>query len=101
MCNNSYIIHGDLPWNTETMAKKEQKVPEQLDPRLLAISKRIRELREKAGYTNYENFAWDNKIGRMQYWRLENNANFTMTTLFKVLDAHSMTMEDFFEGMEE
>ena len=77
------------------MAKKIEKKKE-LDPRIKEIAKHIKYLREKAGYTNYENFAWEHEIGRMQYWNIEKGSNITLTTLFKILDAHKLSMAEFF-----
>lgn len=71
------------------------------DERMRKIANKLKELRKKAGYTNYENFAWDNEIGRVQYWRMEKGANFTMVTFLKILDAHKITLGEFFkEGFE-
>jgi len=45
-------------------------------------------LRISAGYKSYEVFAWDNKISRIQYWKME-----------KVLDAHKIRMDFFFNPL--
>lgn len=79
------------------MAKKKSTPPKkELDPRMIEIGEKLTALRIAAGYTNYENFAWDKDIGRMQYWRMEKGSNFTFASLFKVLDAHGISMADFF-----
>ena len=70
------------------------------DPRLLKIGKKLKELREKASQTSYETFAWDNNITRMQYWRMEKGKNFQFTSLLRILDAHEITLEEFFKGIE-
>lgn len=62
-----------------------------------SIAKRLVFLRKKAGYKSYETFAFDKGIARQQYWRLERGENFTIKSLLKVLDAHSITIEDFFK----
>ena len=41
------------------------------DKRIKKIADRLRELRKEAGYTSYENFAYDNDIPRVQYGRME------------------------------
>lgn len=72
------------------------------DDRIKKIAEKLKELRKKAGYTNYENFAWDHDIGRVQYWRMEKGANFTMVSFLKILDAHKMSLPEFFStGFEE
>lgn len=87
---------------TCTMASQKNKTTNpEIDTRILKISKKIQELRKKAGYTNYEDFALDHEIGRMQYWRMEKGTSFTMMSLLKILDAHKMTLEEFFKGFDE
>ena len=70
------------------------------DERMVKVANKIKKLRLDAGYTNYENFAWDNEIGRVQYWRLEKGTNFTMKSLLKILDIHKLTPEEFFKGIK-
>ncbi|MDE5955738.1 MAG: helix-turn-helix domain-containing protein [Bacteroidales bacterium] len=72
---------------------------QQEDPRVQAIANRIRQLRIDAGYTSHENFAWDNDLSRVQYWRIETGANITMKTLLKILDIHGLTLSEFFNGL--
>lgn len=70
------------------------------EKRLIKIGERLRELRKKAGYKSYENFAFDNEINRVQYGRMEKGANITLASLLKVLDIHKITLEDFFKGLK-
>lgn len=70
------------------------------EKRVRKIGDRIRELRKKAGYTSYENFAFDNDIPRVQYGRLEKGVNFRITSLMRVLEVHKMSLEDFFAGLK-
>lgn len=72
---------------------------QQEDIRLQAIANKIRQLRINAGYTSHENFAWDNNLSRVQYWRIETGANITMKTLLKILDIHKMTLSEFFQDL--
>lgn len=67
------------------------------DEVLLLIGKTLKELRVKAGYRSYEQFAWDNELNRVQYWRMEKGVNITMKSLLKVLDVHNQTLIDFFK----
>jgi transcriptional regulator with XRE-family HTH domain len=64
---------------------------------ILKIAKRLKDLRIKAGYTSYENFAVDNDLPRMQYWRMEKGCNFTIESLLKILKVYDMSIEEFFE----
>ncbi len=86
-----------------TTEKQKHNVNDSVDDeRMRKIAEKLKELRKKAGYTNYENFAWDNEIGRVQYWRMEKGANFTMVSFLKILDAHKISLQDFFSsGFEE
>ena len=93
------LLHSELA----AMAEKNKKhsVNDSVeDERMQKIAEKIRKLRLDAGYTNYENFAWDNEIGRVQYWRMEKGTNFTMKSLLKILDIHKISLKEFFEGIE-
>jgi hypothetical protein len=69
------------------------------DARIQEIARRLKQLRVEGGYKSYENFAFDNELPRMQYWRMEKGVNFTMLSLMKVLDIHGIKLEDFFKDM--
>lgn len=75
---------------------KEKIKPKKLDNRILAIAKKIKKLRKDAGYKSYEKFAKKKGLPRMQYWRMEKGTNFTIGTFLKVLDAHKLTLLQFF-----
>lgn len=85
---------------TNTMAKQKDTTKKALDPRIMKISEKLEKLRIEKGYTSYENFAIEHGISRMQYWRMEKGTNFTFESLLKILDAHKMTLEDFFNGFD-
>ena len=61
------------------------------------IGKKLKELRLNSGFKSYEQFAYEKKLSRIQYWKMENGNNFTMKSLLKILDAHSLTFKDFME----
>lgn len=83
------------------MAKQKQKNNDNLDPRIMAIAKKLEKMRIAKEYSSYENFAIEFGISRMQYWRMEKGTNFTFTSLLKILDAHEITLEAFFaEGFD-
>ena len=70
--------------------KSEQEI-------LQAIGDRLKEIRIEKGYKSYEDFALEHSIARMQYWRLETGkANPTIKTLYKVLQIHQITLDEFF-----
>ena len=60
------------------------------------IGSKLTKLRVYAGYKSYEVFAWDNKISRIQYWKMEKGTNCTLKSLKRVLDIHDTRMVDFF-----
>ncbi|MGP8216769.1 MAG: helix-turn-helix domain-containing protein [Bacteroidia bacterium] len=70
------------------------------DKRITKMGEKIKKLREEKGYKSYEHFAFDKDIGRHQYWRIEKGANFTMSSLLKILDALKVTPEEFFKGIK-
>ena len=82
--------------NQTLMAKKEKK----LDKRILLIADKLERMRIDKGYTSYENFAIEFGISRMQYWRMEKGTNFTFESLLKILDAHKISLGEFFADIE-
>lgn len=79
-------------------SKKQDTVFESM---MSQIAGKLKELRIQAGYTSYENFAWDNGINRMQYWKMEKgDTNFTMKSLHKVLLAHDISLSEFFKDFD-
>lgn len=81
------------------MAKQPTQKSNLLDPRILKISKKLERIRIEKGFTSYENFAIEYGISRMQYWRMEKGSNFTFVSLLKILDAHQMSLGEFFEDI--
>ena len=81
------------------MAKKDKKIQKELDSRILQIAKKLEKIRIERGYTSYENFAIEHGISRMQYWRMEKGTNFTFESFLKIIDAHQMSLSEFFEGL--
>lgn len=83
------------------MKKTKKAQTKELDPRIKAIAAKLEKIRIEKGYTSYENFAIEHGISRMQYWRMEKGSNFTFASLLKILDAHGMSMAEFFEEFKE
>ena len=78
------------------MAKNSHSQKRTLDPRLQQVAQKLENLRIEKGFTSYENFAIEYDISRMQYWRMEKGTNFTFESLLKILDAHKMSLAEFF-----
>ncbi len=71
------------------------------DINLENLGKRIKELRIRKGYSNYENFAYDNNISRSQFVRYENGKDIRFYTLLRIIAAFDMSIKDFFsEGFD-
>lgn len=68
--------------------------------RLVQIDNRIRTLQKANTNLSAEDFANDMGFDRIQYSRIENGANITMKTLLKVVDAHNMTLKEFFSVLD-
>lgn len=66
---------------------------------LKKIGNKLRELRKEAGYSSYDYFAWENKIARTTYQNMEEGKNCTLVSLMKVLDAHGMSLQEFFNSL--
>lgn len=64
---------------------------------ILWVANKLEMLRKEAGYTSYENFAFDNDLPRVQYWRLEKGkADFRISSLKTVLEKLDIQLKDFF-----
>ena len=75
-------------------------IPDRHQEVLDAIGKKILDLRNTTGLS-IERFCAKNDIPRISYSNLEAGRNFHMTTLLKVLDAHTdiKSLESFFAGI--
>lgn len=82
------------------MATKKKSEGTSQDKRLAELGKHIKNLRIKAGYTSYENFAIKHEINRMTFYRIEAGSNVNYATLLKVIDGLDMTVENFFKGLK-
>lgn len=85
------------------MKSKSRKVSvkKPLSKDLVRLGNRIKELRIKKGYTNYEYFAYEHDFPRAQYGRYEKGEDLRYSSLLKVIRAFDMTPKEFFgEGFE-
>lgn len=80
------------------MIKKKSQISE--DSRLAEIGNRVRALRKANTNLSAEDFANEKGFDRVQYSRIENGANVTMKTLLKVVDAHNITLKEFFSDLD-
>ncbi len=89
-----------LIWLMKKKSSKK-KIEIENEEYLKMLGKRIKELRIKKGYTNYEYFAFDKGIGRAQYGKYETGGNIQFNTLVKILKALDISLKDFFsEGFD-
>jgi len=66
------------------------------------VAEKLVKLRRESGSTSYENFAFDNELPRVQYWRLEKGkSDFRISSLVKVLKAHDMNLKEFFSDFSD
>ena len=68
-----------------------------IDIQLHNLAKRLKDLRTAKGYSNYEQFAFDNELPRAQYGRYEKGQDLRFSSLLKVLKALDISLEDFFK----
>src|SRR5690606_12229229 len=84
--------------------KKTAKKSAKADDPVVELKKlgvRIKALRIKKGYTNYENFAFEHDIPRAQFGRYERGEDLRYSSLLKVIRALGVTQKEFFsEGFE-
>lgn len=84
------------------MAKASKRKSLDTDQELQKLARRIKSLRISAGYTSYEYFAYEHNISRTQYARYERGEDLRYTSLLKVINAHGMTVDEFFsEGFDK
>lgn len=81
--------------------KKNQDKKKLPNKDLINLGKRIKEIRIKQGYSNYENFAFEHDIPRAQYGRYENGEDLRYTSLLRVIRAFDMSLEEFFKGLDK
>lgn len=86
--------------SVDIMAKKSTPQKKALHPKIKQIANKLEKIRIEKGYTSYENFAIDHGISRMQYWRMEKGTNFTFESLLRILEAHNMSLSEFFEDFD-
>lgn len=80
-------------------------MPREIEPhikqKLLRVGEKLRSIRKARGYTNYDRFAYENDMSRSQYGRYEKGSDMHLSTLFKLLEAHNITPQEFFsEGFD-
>jgi transcriptional regulator with XRE-family HTH domain len=79
------------------MAKKADT---DLEKQMQDIGKRMKELRKKK-HSNYEHFAYENELNRVQYGRYENGKDLRMSSFLNILKALKVTPKEFFsEGFD-
>lgn len=77
--------------------KKKTPAPKTKNPLVVKLGKRIKELREQKGYTNFEHFAYDHGFARTQYNRYEKGEDMRFSTLMRLIESFEMTPKEFFE----
>lgn len=80
------------------MANKDDYTTQQLE----YLAKRLKEIRKERGFSNYEQFAYENDLPRAQYGRYEKGHDLRFSSLVKILKAMDISLKDFFsQGFEE
>jgi transcriptional regulator with XRE-family HTH domain len=83
------------------MEKKEKPAKKKVNKDVQKLAKRIKSLRLKAGFSNYEYFAYEKGLARAQYGRYEKGEDLRFSSLVKVCKAFNMTLNEFFsEGFD-
>lgn len=81
------------------MKSKNPNIKEE-DARLVQIGQHVKYLRKKRTKLSAENFAYEKDFDRVQYSRIEKGTNITMKTLLKVIDAHNISLKEFFSSFD-
>ena len=77
---------------------KPKPISRNQNPEIARLAARIKELRLKKGYSNYEYFAYENNLPRAQYGRYERGEDLRFSSLVKVVKAFGLTLEEFFSS---
>ena len=83
-------------------AKKTKSIESDFDVFLQKVGARMRDLRTKKGFSNYEHFAYEHNIGRSQYGKYEQGKDdLRLSSLYKIITSFDLTFEEFFgEGFD-
>lgn len=80
------------------VSKRNKKTsgPE-FDDFLIVVGNKLKSYRKAAGYSSYEQFAFEKVIGRAQYGKYEKGTeDMRLSGLFKILDSLGISWEEFF-----
>jgi len=81
--------------------KKVEITDNQFDLFLVQVGARLKDFRLEAGYTSYEQFAYEHEIGRAQYGKYERGTeDLRLSSLYKILKKMDIPFEDFFKGIK-
>lgn len=80
------------------MAKAKKSTPNPpIEEQILNLGKRIKQLRKEKGFTNYEFFAYENRIGRSQYGKYEQGVDMQFSSILRIIEMNGITIKEFFE----
>lgn len=79
-----------------SMTREKKQLSKATQKQLKNLGKKLKGLRQDKGYTNYEVFSYENKIGRSQYGKYEQGADMQVSTLLKLIEIHGLTLKEFF-----
>lgn len=77
-------------------SKKEWDSLEEPQRTYVKIGARLKVLRLKKGFTSADKFAFTYNIDRSQYGKYERGRDMQISTLFRILTIHNMSVEEFF-----
>jgi hypothetical protein len=78
--------------------KKKLTVAQSPEETLKKIGSKLVKLRKDSGYKNSDDFAYDHEINRSQYGKYEAGAmDMRVSSLLKTVNAHGLTLEQFFK----
>lgn len=87
----------DLFYPMKSKGSKSSKSAElNTEDQLKKLGDRIKDLRQKKGYTSYEYFAYEHNFSRAQFGRYEKGQDLRFSSLVRIANAFGMSLPEFF-----
>lgn len=103
ICPIQYVYYAVITGLICRMKKAKGKAQKKhIEPELLCLGARIRQLRKDKGYKSAEIFAYEHDFPRITYTAFERGSNLTFISLVKLARAFEMKLDELLsQGFDE